>query len=213
MALSKCIFMFLLSARLPLYLFAFLLVSIFSSAVSASEKEWLVYDRCQLMDEEYHDGDSFAVKPLTGYTYLFRLYGVDCPETDDRFESRLTEQAKDFAIEQEDVMKWGERASSFTRDFLQKPFRVYTQKIKADGASGKSRYYAIIINAEGQRLDEALIQAGLARAHGMGAEWDEPMWEGKIAKFPRRMTARRYLSSLRMLEKRAKREKIGIWGK
>ena len=213
MALSKCIFMFLLSARLPLYLFAFLLVSIFSSAVSASEKEWLVYDRCQLMDEEYHDGDSFAVKPLTGYTYLFRLYGVDCPETDDRFESRLTEQAKDFAIEQEDVMKWGERASSFTRDFLQKPFRVYTQKIKADGASGKSRYYAIIINAEGQRLDEALIQAGLARAHGMGAEWDEPMWEGKIAKFPRRMTSRRYLSGLRMLEKRAKREKIGIWGK
>lgn len=213
MALSKCIFMFLLSARLPLCLFAFLLVSIFSSAVSASEKEWLVYDRCQLMDEEYHDGDSFAVKPLTGYTYLFRLYGVDCPETDDRFESRLTEQAKDFAIEQDDVMKWGERASSFTRDFLQKPFRVYTQKIKADGASGKSRYYAIIINAEGQRLDEALIQAGLARAHGMGAEWDEPMWEGKIAKFPRRMTSRRYLSSLRMLEKRAKREKIGIWGK
>ena len=205
--------MFLLSARLPLYLFAFLLVSIFSSAVSASEKEWLVYDRCQLMDEEYHDGDSFAVKPLTGYTYLFRLYGVDCPETDDRFESRLTEQAKDFAIEQDDVMKWGEKASSFTRDFLQKPFRVYTQKIKADGVSGKSRYYAIIINAEGQRLDEALIQAGLARAHGMGAEWDEPMWEGKIAKFPRRMTSRRYLSSLRMLEKRAKREKIGIWGK
>ena len=213
MALSKCIFMFLLSARLPLYLFAFLLVSIFSSAVSASEKEWLVYDRCQLMDEEYHDGDSFAVKPLTGYTYLFRLYGVDCPETDDRFESRLTEQAKDFAIEQDDVMKWGERASTFTRDFLQKPFRVYTQKIKADGASGKSRYYAIIINAEGQRLDEALIQAGLARAHGMGAEWDEPMWDGKIAKFPRRMTSRRYLSGLRMLEKRAKREKIGIWGK
>ena len=172
MALSKCIFMFLLSARLPLCLFAFLLVSIFSSAVSAAEKEWLVYDRCQLMDEEYHDGDSFAVKPLTGYTYLFRLYGVDCPETDDRFESRLTEQAKDFAIEQDDVMKWGEKASSFTRECLQKPFRVYTQKIKADGASGKSRYYAISINAEGQRLDEALIQAGHARAHGMGAEWE-----------------------------------------
>ncbi|MDC1406346.1 hypothetical protein N8314_02230, partial [Akkermansiaceae bacterium] len=118
--------MFLLPARLSLCLVAFLLASIFSPAVLASEKEWLVYDRCQLMDEEYRDGDSFAVKPLTGYTYLFRLYGVDCPETDDRFETRLGEQAKDFAIEQDDVMKWGEKASSFTREFLQKPFRVYT---------------------------------------------------------------------------------------
>lgn len=182
-------------------------------AASVSAKEWFIYDRCELVDGEYYDGDSFSVKPLTGYTYLFRLYGVDCPETDDRFESRLLEQGKDFEVEQADLMKWGEKAAEFTRAFLQKPFRVYTQKIKADGASGKSRYYAIIVNDEGQRLDEALVSAGLARAHGMGAEWDEPMWEGKLANFPRRMTSRRYLSSLRVLEKRAKREKVGIWGR
>lgn len=184
---------------------------IFASSVSA--KEWFIYDRCALVDGEYYDGDSFSVKPLTGYTYLFRLYGVDCPETDDRFESRLVEQGRDFAMEPEDVMKWGEKAAAFTRAFLQKPFRVYTQKIKADGASGKSRYYAIVVNDEGKRLGEALVSAGLARAHGLGAEWDEPMWEGKLAKFPRRMTSRRYLSSLRVLEKRAKREKVGIWGR
>ncbi len=182
-------------------------------ASSASAKEWFIYDRCALVDGEYYDGDSFSVKPLTGYTYLFRLYGVDCPETDDRFESRLVEQGRDFAMEPEDVMKWGEKAAAFTHAFLQKPFRVYTQKIKADGASGKSRYYAIVVNDEGKRLGEALVSAGLARAHGLGAEWDEPMWEGKLAKFPRRMTSRRYLSSLRVLEKRAKREKVGIWGR
>jgi len=190
-----------------------LFVSLLSLEVSASVKEWITYDRCQLVDNEYYDGDSFAVKPLTGYTYLFRLYGVDCPETDDRFESRLAEQAKDFDIEQKEIIKWGEKAAHFTRDFLRKPFRVYTQKIKADGASGKSRYYAIIVNADGERLDEALVEAGLARAHGMGAEWDEPMWEGKSANFARRMTSRRYLSGLRVLEKRAKREKVGIWAR
>lgn len=179
----------------------------------ASAEEWFIYDRCELVDSEYYDGDSFSVKPLTGYTYLFRLYGVDCPETDDRFESRLVEQGKDFEVDQADLMKWGAKAAAFTRAFLQKPFRVYTRKIKADGASGKSRYYAIIVNEEGKRLDEALVSAGLARAHGMGAEWDEPMWEGEFAKFPRRMTSRRYLSSLRVLEKRAKREKVGIWGR
>lgn len=182
-------------------------------AANVSAKEWFIYDRCELVDGEYYDGDSFSVKPLTGYTYLFRLYGVDCPETDDRFESRLLEQGKDFEVGQTDLMKWGEKAAEFTRAFLQKPFRVYTQKIKADGASGKSRYYAIIVNDEGKRLDEALVSAGLARAHGMGAEWDEPIWEGELANFPRRMTSRRYLSSLRVLEKRAKRQKVGIWGR
>ena len=199
--------------RPSLCLLLCLLVSLLSLEVSASVKEWTAYDRCQLMEDKYYDGDSFGVKPLTGYTYLFRLYGVDCPETDDRFESRLAEQAKDFEIEQKDIIKWGEEAARFTRDFLRKPFRVYTQKIKADGASGKSRYYAIIINEDGERLDEALIEAGLARAHGMGAEWDEPMWEGKVANFPRRMTTRRYLSGLRLLEKRAKRDKVGIWAR
>ena len=195
----------------------FLCGALFTMALNlelhASDKEWLVYDRSHLVAEEYYDGDSFAVKPLTGYTYLFRLYGVDCPETDTRFEERLADQAKDFKREQEELIKWGEKAASFTRDFLSKPFRVYTQKIKADGASGKSRYYAIVINDDGVRLDEALIKAGLARAHGMGAVWNEPMWEGKKANFSRRMTSRRYLSGLRMLEKRAKRSRVGIWGK
>lgn len=190
-----------------------LFLVIFNLGISAEEKEWLAYDRSILVVDQYHDGDSFAVKPLTGYTYLFRLYGVDCPETDDRFESRLAEQAKDFGVEQQDLLKWGEKAAQFTRDFLSKPFRVYTQKIKADGASGKSRYYAIVINDEGIRLDEALVEAGLARAHGMGAVWSEPMWEGEKANLSRRMTSRRYLSGLRMLEKRAKRSRIGIWGK
>lgn len=203
--------MFCLSKAL--LLFCSLFVAISSLGVSASEKEWLVYGRSELVADEYYDGDSFAAKPVTGYTYLFRLYGVDCPETDNRFESRLEDQAKDFKIEQQDLIKWGQKAAQFTRDFLSEPFRVYTQKIKADGASGKSRYYAIVINKEGVRLDEALIKAGLARAHGMGAAWDEPMWEGEIANFARRMTTRRFLSGLRMLEKRAKREKVGIWAK
>jgi endonuclease YncB( thermonuclease family) len=194
------------------FLFFSLLAVISKPCASASDKEWLVYDRSILVANEYHDGDSFAAKPITGYTYLFRLYGVDCPETDERFEERLADQAKDFKIKQEEVIKWGEKAAEFTRDFLSKPFRVYTQKIKADGASGKSRYYAIVINDEGVRLDEALVKAGLARAHGIGAVWNEPMWEGKIANFSRRMTSRRYLSGLRMLEKRAKRSRAGIWG-
>ena len=69
------------------------------------------------------------------------------------------------------MIKWGKKAGAFTKKFLRKPFTVYTQKMKAGGASKKARYYAIVVNEDGERLDEALVEAGLARAYGMGAGW------------------------------------------
>ena len=75
-----------------------------------------------------------------------------------------------------------------------------TQKEKAMGASRKNRYYCVIIGANGERLGEALLKAGLARAHGVGAEW------------PERMTVERFLRKLQTLEHKAKREKEGVWG-
>lgn len=180
---------------------------------SVSAKEWLIYERSELVDDKYFDGDSFSVKALTGYTYVFRLYGVDCPETDKRIKSRLVEQAKEFKIEEKDVIKWGKKAAAFTKKFLRKPFTVYTQKIKAGGASKKARYYAIVVNADGKRLDEALVEAGLARAYGMGAEWDEKFWHKTKNDLPSRMTSKRFISKLHSLESKAKRGKLGVWEK
>lgn len=180
---------------------------------SVTAKEWLIYERCELADDKYFDGDSFSVKALTGYTYVFRLYGVDCPETDKRIKSRLVEQAKEFSVEEKDLIKWGKKASAFTKKFLRKPFTVYTQKKKAGGASKKARYYAIVVNEDGARLDEALISAGLARAYGMGAEWDKKFWDRTKADLPSRMTSKRFISRLHSLESKAKREKVGVWKK
>lgn len=180
---------------------------------SVSAKEWLIYERCELVDDKYFDGDSFSVKALTGYTYVFRLYGVDCPETDKRIKSRLVEQSKEFAVEEKDLIKWGKKAADFAKKFLRKPFTVYTQKTKAGGASKKARYYAIVVNADGERLDEALIEAGLARAYGMGAEWDKKFWAKTKADLPSRMTSKRFISKLHSLESKAKREKVGVWKK
>lgn len=182
-------------------------------SASAKGKKWLVYERCELADEKYFDGDSFSVKALSGYTYVFRLHGVDCPETDKRVKSRLIEQAKEFKIEQKEVIKWGKKASRFTRNFLRQPFTVYTQKVKAGGKSKKARYYAIVVNAKGERLDEALIEAGLARAYGKGAEWDEPFWQKTKADLPRKIEAKRFMTKLRILENKAKRERVGVWKK
>lgn len=194
--------------------FAFLVMILTVSVVNISAKEWLVYERCELVDDQYFDGDSFSVKALTGYTYIFRLYGVDCPETDERVKSRLAEQGKEFRLEPKGLLKWGKKAAAFSKNFLRKPFFVYTQKIKAGGASKKARYYAIVVNAEGERLDEALVAAGLARAYGMGADWQQPFWHEKSkTELPRRMTSKRFISKLHALESKAKRERIGVWEK
>ena len=161
----------------------------------AEAAKWLSYEKCELVEEAYFDGDSFNVKAATGYTYVFRLYGVDCPETDKRIAERLKEQEKEFGVSRADLKKWGEKAKRFTKNFLRRPFTVHTQKEKAMGASRKNRYYCVIIGANGERLDEALLKAGLARAHGVGAEW------------PERMTVERFLRKLQTLEHKAKREK------
>ena len=176
-------------------------------------KEWFVYERCELSDETPLDGDSFSVKAGTGYTYVFRLYGVDCAEMNDQSEARLKEQCKEFGLDEEVVFGWGEKAAAFTREFLRKPFIVFTQKIKVGSTDGKSRYYAIVINSEGKRLDEALLQAGLARCDGIGAEWDEAFWGRNKVDLPRRSEAKRFLRKLHALESKAKRERIGIWEK
>ena len=110
------------------------------------------------------------------------------------------------------MIKWGEKVAKFAKKFLRKPFTVYTQKVKAPGSSSKARYYAIIVNSEGKRLDEALVEAGLARVYGKGAEWDEPFWGKTKADLPRKMEADRYMTKLRFMENKAKREKVGIWG-
>ena len=179
------------------FLYLFLAVLAFSG--SAKAKEWLEYENSSLIQDEYFDGDSFNVRVQTGYTYVFRLYGVDCAETDTRYPDRLEAQAKEFGIEAGDVVKWGEAAKKFTEDFLRKPFTVFTLKEKAGGQSKKNRYYAIIVNEDGERLDEALIEAGLGRAYGVGAEW------------PRRTSRERFIRKLHSIESKAKRGDVGVW--
>ncbi|MEP2776546.1 MAG: thermonuclease family protein [Luteolibacter sp.] len=178
------------------------LLLVFALAVltpSLSAKEWITYEECSLVDDSYFDGDSFNIRAQTGYTYIFRLYGVDCGETDVRYPDRLVEQGKEFGIEPDEVVKWGREAQKFVKKFLRKPFTVHTQKEKAGGQSKKNRYYAVVVNSDGERLDEALVSAGLARAFGVGAEW------------PEGTAPERYIRKLHALESRAKRGDVGVW--
>ena len=69
-------------------------------------------------------------------------------------------------------MRCGAKAKRFTATFLDDGFTVFTLKNKARGASGQNRYHGIVV-ADGKRLDEALLEAGLARAYGVPAEWPD----------------------------------------
>jgi endonuclease YncB( thermonuclease family) len=176
-----------------------LLFVIFSITTPVFAQDWTVYDPCTFEEDEYFDGDSFQLKAPTRYTYIFRLYGVDAPETDKRYPDRIREQAEYFGIPENRVVHWGEQATKFTRKFLKDGKIVaYTKKEKSGSQSSKNRYYAVI-EVDGERLDEALVTAGLARAYGVAAA------------YPRRISDKVYQSRLRRAESDAKKEKLGIW--
>lgn len=195
----------------PFFLSVVLFCAAFTTQWCDAGKKWLIYERCELAEEGNLDGDSFSVKALTGYTYLFKLHGVDCPEVSNGAKSNFKDQVKYFSIEEKDLIEWGEKAAKFSKDFLSEPFTVYTQKVKAPGSGAKSRYYAIIVNAEGKRLDEALLEAGFGRVFGKGAEWEKPFWSRTKADLPRKMKEDRFLTKLRIIANKAKRENRGVW--
>ena len=125
---------------------------------------------------------------------------MDCPESDTRQMERVKEQAKHFGVDEKAVLKWGEKATEFTRKVLSKGFTVHTKKAKARGASKKQRYYAIVLVGE-KSLAEMLVEEGYARAYGMAV--DSPIGRGQDKK--------RFMQLLERAERKAKRDKKGIW--
>lgn len=168
-------------------------------AGSAMADSWKEY-QCKLPDHSYMDGDSFRGKATTGHTYIWRLYGVDCPETDDRQADRVKQQAKHFGIKEREVLKWGKKAAEFTRKKLEKGFTVHTKKEDARGASDQKRYFAIVMVGD-KNLAEMLVEEGYARAYGMPVE--SPLQEG--------VDKAQFMRLLERAERKAKREKKGIW--
>src|SRR5213595_3213586 len=97
-------------------------------------KDWIVIKDCRLIANPANDGDSFHVS--TGEKeYLFRLYLVDAPETDEMTPGRLVEQANYFGIGVPQAIEVGRAATEFTREKLSEPFIVFTRLADALGRS------------------------------------------------------------------------------
>lgn len=142
---------------------------IYCGCVSVCDaRKWRVYENCVLEPNEANDGDSFHVK-YKNRRYLFRLYFVDTPETDDSIPERVKEQAAYWGIDEQTSIRLGKEAARFTARFLDKGFTAYSKLQDARGRSDKDRDYAIIKVGE-QDLAEELVRNGLARVYGMGID-------------------------------------------
>src|SRR4029077_6882579 len=147
---------------------ALIAVVVLSSAtvdVSARDKskDWIVLKDCRLIPNPANDGDSFHVS-AGEKEYLFRLYLVDAPETDEMTPRRLVEQAKYFAITVPQAIEVGRAAKAFTRQQLSEPFPVFTHMSDAMGQSWPERFYAFVQTSQGD-LSEQLVRNGLARTY------------------------------------------------
>lgn len=169
---------------------------------------------CELLREEYRDGDSFHVRVLTGSQQgeekIFRLYFVDAPETVLDFPQQVTDQMKDFGLDrQEDLVAAGKSAADFTYRLLQgKRFEVFTRWEDARGNSALPRYYGVV-RVGGRNVGEELVRAGLARAYG---KTYAP--SGGVAEpYPTPAVLERFREGLRGLQSAAIRRKVGAFSR
>lgn len=181
------------------YLLIYLCLFCLVSRPARAAKSWRTYENCTLLEGDYYDGDSFHVKCKTR-TYIFRLYFVDTPESDDSFEDRVQEQADYWGITPKDAVKLGKIAAKFTQKFLKKEFTVYSKLANARGRSDQKRYYAMITNHDGEDVGVALVENGLARVYGMGTI------------LPDGTSEKTYWWRLKNAEGRAKKNRLGGWG-
>jgi DNA uptake protein ComE-like DNA-binding protein len=161
-------------------------------------KDWIVLKDCRLIPNPANDGDSFHVS-VGEKEYLFRLYFVDAPETDEMTPRRLVDQAKYFEITVPQAIEVGRAAKDFTHEKLSQPFTVFTRMSDAMGQSRLERFYAFVASKEGD-LGEQLVRNGLARSYGFKAA-------------PPGLTSSRIeIEKLQQFENEARQEKIGAWG-
>src|SRR5438132_1485349 len=161
-------------------------------------RQWIVLKDCRLIPNPANDGDSFHVS-AGEKEYLFRLYFVDAPETDEMTPGRLVQQAKYFGITVPQAIEVGRRAKEFLDEELATPFTIFTHMSDAMGQSRLERFYAFVQTKDGD-LGEQLVRNGLARVYGFKAT---P---------PGLKSSRIELDKLQQYEKEARQEKIGGWG-
>ncbi len=188
--------------------FCLAVVLLGTSSLTRAAGELQILSPASLVSAEWADGDSFLVRfadPATGAAReeVFRLYAVDCMETlsaQDSDRRRLLEQARHFGVEKPgSLIAEGRTATGFVKQELAVPFTVHTAFSQAPGRSGKPRYYAFLVTADGRDLAAELVSRGLARVKGISR------------KTAAGVSREEYETHLTDLELAAAMERSGVW--
>ncbi len=163
-----------------------------------------VFTGCRLEAHRQNDGDSFRIRLADGRVEEFRLYYVDAPESAFRSYAggrdnhrRISEQARDLGISDEQAVEIGRRAKQRVHDLLARgAFTVHTAW---DDPFNDRRYHAFIQPSTGPLLHETLVREGLVRIHT------------KPADLPDGTPVKRRLADLHELEAAARQAKQGAW--
>lgn len=167
------------------------------STAKDAAKTWEVLEQCRLTKPSQADGDSFHVIHRDR-EYVFRLYFVDAPEQDTQFREMVGDQAAYFGISTNVVPELGREAAWFTTNRLTGDFTVITRWQNARGQGALARFYAVVL-VDGKNHAAELVSAGLARIHGLRANWPDG---------PR---SARFVSELKNRELTAREQKLGAW--
>lgn len=193
-----------------------------SSAANAKGKAktgWKEHAEVTLAPGIQIDGDSFGLKipRAKGDPKTYRLYGVDCPESngkDKAVAGRIKKQAKVFGCDEKDILRMGKEAAAFTKKLLTegKPRLLTTGEEVKPSPGRPQRYYAIVevtVNGKSELLHELLLKNGHARAFGVNAPWARKMPD-KLDAAEARDDFKRHLKTL---EAGAKNKHLGVWSK
>ncbi len=167
------------------------------AGVAKPAAQWEVLKDCNLLVDEYRDGDSFHVR-YHGKEFVFRLYFVDAPETDENQKDRIREQRRHFGVTLPELRRAGEEARRFTAEQLRRAFVVTTRWQNAGGRGRLPRFYAFV-TVNGSDLGELLVSKGLARAFG------------EDAILPTGVRAKDHMAKLRRIEREARASRLGVW--
>jgi len=127
---------------------------------------YTVLKNAKLDTSGYFDGDSYTIRGDDGKQYVFRLYMVDCPESDTSLKSRIDEQAAFWRTHPSDIIKYGKKSTQAVEKLLRgKSLTVYTRWADARGGGRHRRYFAYI-EVDGEFVSEILVRDGWARSYG-----------------------------------------------
>lgn len=166
---------------------------------AAHAAPWEMLQNCKLKKHTFNDGDSFFVRHGTN-EYLFRLYYVDCAETDPGLNRRIKEQAEYWGIAEDQVLPLGKQATEYTANILKRSFSVKTAWQKALGGGRQQRYYAFVVAPGNRDLGEVLVKNGMAQVFG------------EKRRAPPGYNVRQYLAKLLRFESEARKFRRGAWG-